>query len=120
MIRQTRRHRGCLGLPPLDRPVSICCNRLGEGQAVARVWQDKVMGHLEQDEWLSQPTLKGACNRGPTVAGSDAEWLGPWLRHGRLHQPAQNGARINLEYAGRAPNAQPVGQTGDDVHDEVG
>ena len=39
---------------------------------------------------------------------------------GRLHQPVEHGAGIDLKDARRAPNAQSLGQTGDDMDDEVG
>ncbi len=37
----------------------------------------------------------------------------------RLHQPLEEATRIDLEDSRRAPDAQPLSQTRDDVHDEV-
>src|SRR5262252_4386389 len=36
-----------------------------------------------------------------------------------LDQPAQDGIGINLEHPRRASDAQPLGQTRDDTHDEL-
>ena len=39
---------------------------------------------------------------------------------GRLYQPAQNGIGVDLEDARCAPDAQPLSETRDDLHDEIG
>jgi hypothetical protein len=73
MLSQSRRHRRCPRLPLSGRARSVGRLRNRQRQAEARVWQDEIVIHLEQDEGLAQPgvtlTRGGAAppNRGHSL-----------------------------------------------------